>query len=193
MGSGWTVRTAAARAAPACPSATWSASSAPTRYCPTVPRRAAGCTVFTGQVWFLPDLDRLAAAQTLHLKETGNFIVRRSSCQGGRGSALSLKLGYEHGFVVDHFALQERSGRVSLKCGLGQEFDTILGLVYHCSQHCDSLPVTLALPSILRQTESRQGLASFALLGKGNVLKICRESHIYILPHHSAISINLPP
>ena len=140
----------------------------------------------THPIWFLPRVDRLEAAQILHLKETGvrsmvvvrdsfvsvtlqNFIVRRCSQTDCR-TAISVKLGYEHGFVVDHFVIKEREGRVSLKSS-SLEFDTLLSLVYHHLSQVDSLPVVLALPSILRNTDTRQCLSSLALLGRGELRK----------------------
>ena len=93
-----------------------------------------------------------------------NFIVRK--CSQSDSTALSVKLGYEHGFVVDHFIIKERAGRVSLKSS-SLEFDTLLSLVYHHMSQVDSLPVVLALPSILRNTDTRQCLTSLALLGRG--------------------------
>ena len=90
----------------------------------------------------------------------------RKCSHGDKGTAISVKLGYEHGFVVDHFIIKEQHGRVSLQSSL-LEFDTILSLVYHYSSHVDSIPVMLALPSILRNTDTRQCLTSLALLGRG--------------------------
>ena len=98
-----------------------------------------------------------------------NFIVRK--CSQSDSTALSVKLGYEHGFVVDHFIIKERAGRVSLKSS-SLEFDTLLSLVYHHMSHLDSLPVTLALPSILRNTDTRQCLTSLALLARGQSISI---------------------
>ena len=89
-------------------------------------------------------------------------------CSQSDSTALSVKLGYEHGFVVDHFIIKERAGRVSLKSS-SLEFDTLLSLVYHHMSQVDSLPVVLALPSILRNTDTRQCLTSLALLGRGQI------------------------
>ena len=89
-------------------------------------------------------------------------------CSQSDSTALSVKLGYEHGFVVDHFIIKERAGRVSLKSS-SLEFDTLLSLVYHHMSQVDSLPVVLALPSILRNTDARQCLTSLALLGRGQL------------------------
>ena len=101
-----------------------------------------------------------------------NFIVRRCS-QRERSTALSVKLGYDHGFVVDHFIVQEASQpgtgetKFSLKSS-SLEFDTLLALVYHHMGASQSpVPVPLTLPSILRNTDTRQGLTSLALLGRG--------------------------
>ena len=98
-----------------------------------------------------------------------NFIVRK--CSQSDSTALSVKLGYEHGFVVDHFIIRERSGRVSVGSS-SLEFETLLSLVYHHMSHLDSLPVTLALPSILRNTDTRQCLTSLALLARGQSISI---------------------
>ena len=101
-----------------------------------------------------------------------NFIVRRCS-QRERSTALSVKLGYDHGFVVDHFIVQEVNQpstgetKFSLKSS-SLEFDTLLALVYHHMGLSQSpVPVPLTLPSILRNTDTRQGLTSLALLGRG--------------------------
>ena len=94
-----------------------------------------------------------------------NFIVRKCS-QSDRSTAISVKLGYEHGFVVDHFIIRETNSRLSLKSST-MEFDTLLSLVYHYTSHTDSIPVLLALPFIIRNTDTRQGLTSLALLGRG--------------------------
>ena len=80
-----------------------------------------------------------------------------------------MKLGYEHGFVVDHFIIKEDNSKVSLKSSM-MEFDTILSLVYHYLTHSDCIPVMLALPSILRNTDTRQCLTSLALLGRGEII-----------------------
>ena len=87
-------------------------------------------------------------------------------CSQSDSTALSVKLGYEHGFVVDHFIIKERAGRVSVKSS-SLEFDSLLSLVYHHMSQVESLPVVLALPSILRNTDTRQCLTSLALLGRG--------------------------
>ena len=92
-------------------------------------------------------------------------------CSQSDSTALSVKLGYEHGFVVDHFIIKERAGRVSLKSS-SLEFDTLLSLVYHHMSQVDILPVVLALPSILRNTDTRQCLTSLALLGRGQMRNI---------------------
>ena len=92
-------------------------------------------------------------------------------CSQSDSTALSVKLGYEHGFVVDHFIIRDRAGRVSLKSS-SLEFDTLLSLVYHHMSQVDSLPVLLALPSILRNTDTRQCLTSLALLGRGQISNI---------------------
>ena len=92
-------------------------------------------------------------------------------CSQSDSTALSVKLGYEHGFVVDHFIIRDRAGRVSLKTS-SLEFDTLLSLVYHHMSQVDSLPVVLALPSILRNTDTRQCLTSLALLGRGEISNI---------------------
>jgi len=116
----------------------------------------------THPIWFLPEVDREDATSILHMKETGNFLVRRS-CD--TKTALSVKLGSQHGFEVDHFILKEEGGKVSLADSC-LEFDTILSLVYHYTTHGGDLPVQLSLPSILRQTEGRQCLSSLSLLGR---------------------------
>ena len=90
----------------------------------------------------------------------------RKCSQSDNRTAISVKLGYEHGFVVDHFVIKEGSGRVSLKSS-SLEFDTLLSLVYHHMSQLDTLPVLLSLPSILRNTDTRQCLTSLALLGRG--------------------------
>ena len=95
-----------------------------------------------------------------------NFIVRKCS-QTEAKTAISVKLGYQHGFVVDHFVIKEREGKVSLSSS-SLQFDTLLSLVYHHMSQVESLPVVLALPSILRNTDTRQCLSSLALLGRGN-------------------------
>lgn len=116
----------------------------------------------THPIWFLPEVDREEATHILHIKETGNFLVRRSN---DTKTALSVKLGTQHGFEVDHFILKEERGKVSLSSSC-LEFDTILSLIYHYTTHGGDLPVQLSLPSILRQTEGRQCLSSLSLLGR---------------------------
>ena len=106
-----------------------------------------------------------------------NFIVRK--CSQSDSTALSVKLGYEHGFVVDHFIIRERSGRVSVASS-SLEFDTLLSLVYHHMSQVDSLPVVLALPSILRNTDTRQCLTSLALLGRGQSISISLSLSLHI-------------
>ena len=102
-----------------------------------------------------------------------NFIVRRCS-QRERATAVSVKLGYDHGFVVDHFIVQETrqpggEATFSLK-NSRLECDTLVSLVYHhMSQPQSPVPVPLSLPSILRNTDTRQGLSSLALLGRGGI------------------------
>ena len=49
-------------------------------------------------------------------------------------TALSVKLGAEHGLDVDHFILKEENGKVSIETS-SLEFDTILSLIYHYTTH----------------------------------------------------------
>ena len=49
-------------------------------------------------------------------------------------TALSVKLGAEHGFEVEHFILKEEGGKVSIETS-SLEFDTILSLIYHYTTH----------------------------------------------------------
>ena len=101
-----------------------------------------------------------------------NFIVRRCS-QREKSTALSVKLGYDHGFVVDHFIVQETchqaTGQTQFRLKSSSlEFDSLLSLVYHHMGLSQSpVPVSLSLPSIIRNTDTRQGLTSLALLGRG--------------------------
>ena len=60
-----------------------------------------------------------------------NFLVRRST---DTKTALSVKLGAEHGFEVDHFILKEEGGKVSIETS-SLVFDTILSLIYHYTTH----------------------------------------------------------
>ena len=69
--------------------------------------------------------------------------------------------------AADLVTLKEREGKVSLSSS-SLQFDTLLSLVYHHMSQVESLPVVLALPSILRNTDTRQCLSSLALLGRGN-------------------------
>ena len=58
-------------------------------------------------------------------------MVRRSN---DTKTALSVKLGAEYGFEVDHFILKEENGKVSIETS-SLEFDTILSLIYHYTTH----------------------------------------------------------
>ena len=100
-----------------------------------------------------------------------------------------MKLGYDHGFVVDHFIVQEASQlgtgetKFSLKSS-SLEFDTLLSLVYHHMGPSQSpVPVPLTLPSILRNTDTRQGLTSLALLGRGEKInkKLYLTTHVELI------------
>ena len=165
--SDWTPRTPAQTPAPRCPSRRWRGWSGriPSGSCRgwTDWRRLR---FFTWRRLGWVDKTPSDLIKRLTFSIWQNFIVRK--CSQSDSTALSVKLGYEHGFVVDHFIIKDRDGRVSLKSS-SLEFDTLLSLVYHHMSQVDSLPVVLALPSILRNTDTRQCLTSLALLGRGQI------------------------
>ena len=62
------------------------------------------------------------------------------------------------------------------------EFDSLLSLVYHHMGLSQSpVPVCLSLPSIIRNTDTRPGLTSLALLGRGEKIEkkqLCWTKHV---------------
>jgi len=118
----------------------------------------------TKSIWLLNNVTRDEAGNILHNKEQGNFLIRDSQMDRSK-LALSVKIGFGDGFVVQHFIIIYRSGRVFLEDS-DLQFANITSLVFHYSNVCDELPEKLKLPLVLQTIESYQSLVSLALLGK---------------------------
>lgn len=118
----------------------------------------------THPIWFLPTVSREEAGKTLLGKEEGNFVVRQSS--QARTMALTMRLGPDQGVDCQHYLIIHNNNNKMALENSDLEFDNILSLIYHYFNVCEELPMKLALPEILRDTEARQSLASLALLGK---------------------------
>jgi len=119
--------------------------------------------VTTQPIWFLPLATREEAAQILHDKDIGNFIIRES--KQARNYALSVKLGSSHGFVVHHYIIEVDDEKIGLEDS-ELYFSSIISLAHHYSTTNADLPCLLSLPAILQSAVSTQYLLSLALLGQ---------------------------
>lgn len=131
-------------------------------------------------IWYLPNIQRVAAAQLLQNQEQGVFITRQSSQPGTlalsvkltstvpeAGSRLSIGAAFI-GAGVQHYLIEAAE---TPQNGVRLEssdfvFDNLPALLAHYCQCCDELPVRLKLPARIRNCSNRPSLTSLASLGQ---------------------------
>ncbi|XP_057367843.1 protein sprint-like [Daphnia carinata] len=131
-------------------------------------------------IWYLPNIQRVAAAQLLQNQEQGVFITRQSSQPGTL--ALSVKLtstvpeagsrlsigaavigaGVQH-YLIEAAETPQNGVRLESSDFV---FDNLPALLAHYCQCCDELPVRLRLPARIRNCSNRPSLTSLASLGQ---------------------------
>ncbi|KAK7477736.1 hypothetical protein BaRGS_00031024, partial [Batillaria attramentaria] len=117
----------------------------------------------THSIWLLTQMSRAGAVHLLKDRETGVFIVRKSS------QAMSLALSVQNRMTdranVDHYLIEATDYGMRLQ-GSAHYFHSIPTLIAHYSDNLDELPYRLTLPVAILQARSSRELASLAMLGQ---------------------------
>ncbi|XP_067659967.1 protein sprint-like isoform X2 [Haliotis asinina] len=117
----------------------------------------------THTIWLLPDIGRSGAVHLLKDRETGSFVVRRSSQRDSL--ALSVQHQQENCSSVDHYIIESTSHGLRLQ-GSAHYFSSIPYLIefYICCK--EELSELLVLPAVIMRARSPKELSSLALLGQ---------------------------
>ncbi|PVD26166.1 hypothetical protein C0Q70_13835 [Pomacea canaliculata] len=117
----------------------------------------------THSIWLLTQMSRAGAVHLLKDRETGVFIVRKSS------QALSLALSVQNVLNdranVDHYLIEATDYGMRLQ-GSVHFFHSIPALIAHYMENLDELPYRLTLPVAILQARSSRELSSLAMLGQ---------------------------
>ncbi|XP_059162197.1 uncharacterized protein LOC131945184 isoform X2 [Physella acuta] len=117
----------------------------------------------TNSIWLLATLSRAGAVHLLKDRDTGNFIVRKSS--QNNSLALSVQSRLSGHPVVDHYLIEGSSNGFKLQ-GSSHYFHSIPALIAYYVENIDEIPYHLCLPRAIQQAKSTRELASIDMLGQ---------------------------
>ncbi|XP_035827670.1 uncharacterized protein LOC101853809 [Aplysia californica] len=119
--------------------------------------------VKTNSIWLLAGLSRAGAVHLLKDRETGNFIVRKSS--QASSLALSVQSRLSGHPAVDHYLIEGSDAGFRLQ-GSAHFFHSVPALIAYYVDNMDEIPYHLRLPSAILQARSTRELASLDMLGQ---------------------------
>ncbi|KAL8619629.1 hypothetical protein ACOMHN_019684 [Nucella lapillus] len=114
-------------------------------------------------IWLLTQMSRAGAVHLLKDRETGVFIIRKSS--QSMSLALSVQNRQTDRANVDHYLIEASDYGMRLQ-GSAHFFHSIPSLIAHYIDNLDELPYRLTLPAAILQARSSRELASLAMLGQ---------------------------
>ncbi|XP_060570576.1 uncharacterized protein LOC132728894 isoform X3 [Ruditapes philippinarum] len=118
----------------------------------------------THPIWFLPQVGRSGAVHLLKNRDTGIFIVRKSSRE--EIMALSVQYPNQDGTQnVDHYLIEPTEHGLHLQ-GSVRLFDAVPNLIAHYCDNKEDLPHRLVLPPAVRNAKFSQELTALAMLGQ---------------------------
>ncbi|XP_076463753.1 uncharacterized protein LOC143295940 isoform X2 [Babylonia areolata] len=117
----------------------------------------------THSIWLLTQMSRAGAVHLLKDRETGVFIIRKSS--QSMSLALSVQNRQTDQANVDHYLIEASDYGMRLQ-GSAHFFHSIPSLIAHYIENLDELPYRLTLPAAILQARSSRELASLAMLGQ---------------------------
>ncbi|XP_070181044.1 protein sprint-like isoform X2 [Littorina saxatilis] len=117
----------------------------------------------THSIWLLTQMSRAGAVHLLKDRETGVFLIRKSS------QSMSLALSVQNRLTdranVDHYLIEASDYGMRLQ-GSAHFFHSIPSLISHYIENLDELPYRLTLTPAILQARSSRELASLAMLGQ---------------------------
>ncbi|CAL1531236.1 unnamed protein product [Lymnaea stagnalis] len=117
----------------------------------------------TNSIWLLSSMSRAGAVHLLKDRETGNFIVRKSSQPSSLALSVQSKLSGHS--VVDHYLIEGSSSGFKLQ-GSSHFFHSIPALIAYYVENIDEISYHLRLPRAIQQARSTRELASLNMLGQ---------------------------
>ncbi|CAG5124874.1 unnamed protein product, partial [Candidula unifasciata] len=117
----------------------------------------------TNSIWLLATMSRAGAVHILKDRETGVFIVRKSSQPNSL--ALSVQSHLSDHSTVDHYLIEGTNYGFRLQ-GSTHFFHSIPALIAYYVENTDEIPYYLRLPSAIQQARSTRELASLDMLGQ---------------------------
>ncbi|XP_013077623.2 uncharacterized protein LOC106063724 isoform X2 [Biomphalaria glabrata] len=118
----------------------------------------------TNSIWLLSSLSRAGAVHLLKDRDTGNFIVRKSS-QSNNSLALSVQCRHAAQSTVDHYLIESINTGFRLHGSL-HSFHSIPALIAYYIENIDEIPYHLSLPKAILLARSTRELASLDMLGQ---------------------------
>ncbi|XP_053399353.1 uncharacterized protein LOC128557001 isoform X3 [Mercenaria mercenaria] len=118
----------------------------------------------THPIWFLPQVGRTGAVHLLKNRETGIFIVRKSS----RDDIMALSVQFPNQECtqnVDHYLIEPTEHGLHLQ-GSSRLFNAIPNLIAYYCDNREDLPHRLVLPPAVRVAKTSQELTALAMLGQ---------------------------
>ncbi|RUS79026.1 hypothetical protein EGW08_013209, partial [Elysia chlorotica] len=117
----------------------------------------------TNSIWLLASLSRAGAVHILKDRDTGNFIVRKSSQPHSLALSVQSRLcGHP---AVDHYLILGTTEGFRLE-GSAHFFHSIPALISYYIENIDEIPYHLRLPVAILQARSTRELASLDMLGQ---------------------------
>ncbi|KAH9519626.1 hypothetical protein Btru_003185 [Bulinus truncatus] len=117
----------------------------------------------TNSIWLLSSMSRAGAVHLLKDRDTGNFIVRKSS--QSNSLALSVQSRLNAHSSVDHYLIENVNNGFRLHGSL-HSFHSIPALVAYHIENIDEIPYHLRLPKAIQLARSTRELASLDMLGQ---------------------------
>ncbi|XP_041351460.1 uncharacterized protein LOC121370362 [Gigantopelta aegis] len=117
----------------------------------------------THSIWLLPEIGRTGAVHLLKDRDTGTFIVRKSSQK--HSLALSVQHRHADKSTVDHYLIENSEYGMTLQ-GSNHVFKSIPHLIVYYVLHQDELPSLLMLPVAILNAKTSQELSALSMLGQ---------------------------
>ncbi|KAH9518892.1 hypothetical protein Btru_008587 [Bulinus truncatus] len=144
----------------------------------------------TNSIWLLSSMSRAGAVHLLKDRDTGNFIVRKSS--QSNSLALSVQSRLNAHSSVDHYLIENVNNGFRLHGSL-HSFHSIPALVAYHIENIDEIPYHLCLPKAIQLARSTRELASLDMLGQDFGFHLCLANlHRGTLFRHSSKSSSEP-
>ncbi|KAL8608291.1 hypothetical protein ACOMHN_042158 [Nucella lapillus] len=127
----------------------------------------------THSIWLLAQMSRTGAVHLLKDRQTGVFIIRKSS--QAKSLALSVQNRLREQNNVDHYLIELCGPGMRLQ-GSARAFHSLPALLAHYTGHMDELPYNLTLPEAIMKARSSRELSALAMLGQDFWLSLMSHS-----------------